>query len=142
MNNLSVLRVLIVCGLSMVGGCSGGTEQPQPTTEQPTQAPCSSNIAITVSSGTTPLFTWTPPCSVNRLRVDEVNPVVGASGTDWEVSSPSGQFGSPVRYGTPPDGAAVGVAPASLKTGASYRVTVFRAGAEIVLFSGSTTFTP
>jgi hypothetical protein len=131
------LKAPIVRGLLLVavGGCGGGTE--------PALVPCSGNLAIVVSTGTTPSFTWTPQCGANRLRVDVVDPVVGASGTEWEISSVSGQFGPPVRYGTTPDGADVGVAPAPLRTGTAYRVTVLRAGGEAIsLGAGSTVFTP
>jgi hypothetical protein len=90
---------------------------------------CGAPVAVTVSSGLTPTFEWTPACRVSVLDVRRV-----ATGTtEWLVLADpldDRAIAPGVRYGTVPSGALGGnpAAPApALEAGTSYVValTVF-----------------
>lgn len=46
-------------------GCSTDISAPE------SGGPCTGDVAVTISSGTTPTFTWTPACRVIGLLVEQ-----------------------------------------------------------------------
>ena len=106
-------------------------------------SPCDGPLTITVTSGRTPTFDWTPHCGVNRLIVLPANPPVGLITQGWTVSSAVGLFKAPITYGVLPNGADRGDAATPLVPGTTYQVIIYRAAYEaIAASSGSATFTP
>ena len=103
---------------------------------------CRDNVTLSVSSGTTPTFDWTPGCPVNRVTVDDVNAAPGTTSTVWTLSSSSGVFGPPLQYGVAPSQADGHDGPIALVPGRTYRIIVFYAGPEISYGGGEATFTP
>ena len=102
---------------------------------------CTGAVAITVSSGTSPSFNWTPAC-----RLFFVNVELGAS-DQWSIISDStNAIAPPVQYGVVPAGAVqstLDVAP--LEAGQTYDVNVFYwtgPDAQDGTFIGSQDFTP
>jgi hypothetical protein len=91
----------------------------------PSLADCSAAVAVTVSAGTQPTFSWTPACQVEALTValQDRDVIV------WGAVSPNqtNTIGSPVPYGsTPPGAAATANRIEPLVTGTTYEVTIFR----------------
>lgn len=102
---------------------------------------CTGAVAITVSSGTSPSFNWTPAC-----RLFFVNVELGAS-DQWSIISDStNAIAPPVQYGVVPVGASqstLDVTP--LQAGQTYDVNLlYWSGpdAQDGTFIGSQTFTP
>jgi hypothetical protein len=78
--------------------------------------PCSGSVAISVSSGTTPVFTWTPQCVIDHLLVE---PTVSGIGDRWSFT---GTATSPVTYGSLPSGTHQPGPAQPLVAGSEYRV--------------------
>jgi hypothetical protein len=79
------------------------------------------DFAISVGSGTTPLYSWStgPAFSVAVVRTSNQSNVV------WRVTSTAGTMDSPVRQGTVPQGALESADDErTLSTGVQYRVSV------------------
>ena len=87
---------------------------------------CFGPLAVTVSSTTPPVFTWTAPCAVARLAVIEP-PSLGLTQFAWDVRSDPPRIVSPVTYGTRPGGSTEVQAPAALRSGETYQVRVYSA---------------
>ena len=104
-----------------------------------TLADCPSQVTISVSAGTEPTFSWTPPCRLFFLNVEPAD-----AGNDlWGIiSRGSNAIEPPVQYGVVPAGATQSMEPEELVAGVSYAVYVFRFTAEGGEFIGSQTFTP
>jgi hypothetical protein len=102
-------------------------------------APCSGSVAVSVTAGTTPTFTWTPACAASAMMVE------ARTSERWFVAAagPAG-IASGVTYGTVPAGASeLGKPAATLVAGQTYTVTVFRAAADHhAVTAGHATFTP
>jgi len=132
------LKVIVTCLIgAAVGSCSADRSLTASVT------PCDGPLTVTVSSGTTPTFDWTPNCGVNRLLVLPANPPPGLITEGWAVNSASGLFKPPITYGALPNGADPGSAATALVAGTTYQVTVYRAAYEAIIASGgSATFTP
>ena len=81
------------------------------------RCPPGTTLTMSVSSGTTPAFTWTPDCHPDRLAVWEEG---GSAQRMWELvdSIPPG-----LRYGVVPSGRREVVAAKPLVSGARYRVS-------------------
>ena len=108
-----------VAGLFVLAiGCSG--------VDNPADLPqCQGPITMSVSSGTTPFFSWTPRCMAGQV-------VVGLSlstgyVTLWAATGTANtnSLRPPIRYGTPPSSSSLGTP--VLVTGGAYRVVVLRA---------------
>lgn len=104
--------------------------------------PCTSDVAITVSSGPAPRFSWSPACKTFFLLVESV----GTGADAWSIMTPGADELAPgIRYGTVPAGAEELDPPASLSSGSSYAVHVFRhtgPDSDDGILIGSQTFTP
>ena len=100
-------------------------------------AACTGNVAVTVSGGTTPTFSWTPACSIVALIVEE------AANDQWNViANGDPGFGPNVIYGTKPAGSSqVGVT-TPLRAGTNYTVTVFRGPLAAPVIASLQFFTP
>ena len=100
-------------------------------------AACTGNVTVTVTSGTTPTFSWTPACSIVALIVEE-----GAN-DQWNVlANGDPGFGPSVVYGTKPAGSTQVGATTPLRAGVNYTVTVFRGPLANPVISSLQFFTP
>lgn len=110
------------------------------TTSPSEQAACTGNVTVSVSSGTTPSFTWDPACKAYFVLVET------AGGDVWGVISEDGTnaIATPVRYGVVPTGATERSPPSPLSAGTAYSVSVFRwtGPPEDGTLIGTKTFTP
>lgn len=85
---------------------------------------CSPTIAV--GSGTTPQFSWSPACKIQRLAV------FSGSGCSprfdcWQIESLNdNEIPSPVRYGTVPSTARQLSTPVALQSGVEYVVRLER----------------
>jgi hypothetical protein len=98
-------------------------------------------VTITVSSGASPSFSWTPAC-----RLFFVNVELGAT-DQWSIISDStNAIAPPVRYGVVPAGAEQSSAEITpLQAGQTYDVNLFYwsgPGAQDGTLIGSRDFTP
>jgi hypothetical protein len=100
------------------------------TSTEPSVLPCTDpsisgggGILLSVGTGTTPSFSWSPVCKAYSLVVTDS---VGT--TMWGVISDSGSTLAPsVDYGTIPAGPHTQLqAPVALQTGKSYAVGLYR----------------
>jgi hypothetical protein len=104
------VAAVLVC----VSGCGDSGTAPD----------CAGAVNLSVGSGTTPQFRWTPTCRLFLVLVEDP-----ATGDDqWAVDSDSSNaIDSPVTYGTIPKGATKqSQAPVALQAGHTYQVYVFR----------------
>jgi len=102
----------------------------------------SGTVQVSVSSGTTPTFSWTPAIKVFFVLVES-----DTSGADlWGIISDStNAIGSPVTYGVTPNGARELKSPATLTQGVAYKVILFQwtgPGRQDGIQVGRRTFTP
>ena len=127
---------LVALCCMIVLGCSSNATSPGAT------APvCTGPVTITVSSGTSPSFNWTPTC-----RLFFVNVELGAT-DQWSIISDStNAIAPPVQYGVVPAGARQLTPNATpLQAGQTYDVNLFYwtgPGAQDGTFMGSKNFTP
>ena len=94
---------------------------------------CRGPVTVTVGSGTTPEFNWSPSCGVSLMTVADPT---------GQQSWWAGPFQPPVRYGVLPAGAEESIPAQPLVVGKTYTVTLF---GEQGLFGtplGSAKFTP
>ncbi len=102
---------------------------------------CEGPVELSVSAGTTPTFSWTPQCRAGQIIVTLSSGFATfwlATGTDSSNTLRPG-----IRYGHPPDPAALGTPP--LQVGTPYTVHLLRAtGDSIMPFEaiGSANFIP
>lgn len=78
-------------------------------------------ITISVSAGTTPIFSWTPDSTIGRLIIEE-----GAEKIWGAETAGANTYRSPIRYGVHPDGASEDEAANPLLPGHTYKVSLFR----------------
>ena len=125
--------------LSIAGFASacGGTES---------DAMCRSDVALVVTTGTSPIFSWEPDCAVGLLGVADLQ---GGGGMMWGVAGnqpagePQAAIYSGVRYGDVPPGAHALIETTPLSTGRLYRVSVYSVdGRGVATSVGSNLFTP
>jgi len=99
---------------------------------------CTGPVALTVSPGTTPTFSWTPRCRLSFLTVRTADDASGL----WSISPliEANTIGPDVRYGIVPNAATDQFeGPVPLVPGTAYRVVVGTGGG---LVAGEATFTP
>lgn len=97
--------------MSIITGACGDGKNPTGIT-----TPCTGNVTVSVSSGTTPVFTWTPQCVIDHLLVE---PTASGIGDRWSFT---GNATSPVTYGVLPAGAHQTGPAQPLFSGSEYRV--------------------
>lgn len=139
--SLRVTATLVVASLL---GCRNGTVA-APVITWLSPPGCTRPIGVEVSSGVTPIFSWTPDCGISALTVTSVPAATGATESAvWAFSVPeSNPLGSGIRYGEAPTGARVWTAAQSLRGGTTYRVSVIlTVGLDGIVASGSRTFVP
>jgi hypothetical protein len=92
---------------------------------------------VSAGPGTQPTFTWSPPCKVFDVLVEE------ADGSDvWEVTGPDG-ISPGLRYGAIPPGAIQQQSPMPLRAGRKYEVILFKGTSlDAVTLIGHASFTP
>lgn len=108
-------RHLVVLAAALLSaGCGGSTAEPLVACDEP--------VLLTLTTGTTPQFTWQPPCLIAKVVVlDSVQNVM------WDVQAPASSIPPGVRYGETPEGAQDITPPVALIAGRSYAVGVYRA---------------
>jgi hypothetical protein len=101
---------------AMLLGCSSDGTDPGDA-----PAACTGPVTISVSSGTTPSFSWTPACSLFFVNVE-----LGAT-DQWSIISDStNAIAPPVRYGVVPAGAEQSTSEVTpLQAGQTYDVNLF-----------------
>ena len=109
-------------------------------------APCTGEVAVSVSSGVTPTISWSPACGAMGMQV--LSAAQGGAAI-WYIATSDGtnRMGSPVTYGRTPANATVLVAPQRLVVGQSYLAVILRAddpgaGQTSISGTGSVSFTP
>jgi hypothetical protein len=126
-----LLSMLVLSGVVSCGDDSTGLED------------CGDSVAITVSAGLAPEFSWSPVCAISGITVEDA-----AARATWIIENPDNQntIGPPVVYGHSPPGTIrlAGVDP--LFTGFPFTVVLFRTdrstGQVLVEAVGQSTFTP
>jgi hypothetical protein len=83
--------------------------------------PADNIIKITVSTGATPTFSWTPDSTIGRLIVEEDDKELWSTETEGE-----NLYRSPIRYGVHPPGAAEDESAFPLVAGHTYTIKLFR----------------
>lgn len=112
-------RFALAAGAALVAiACSDSTN---PTKDCPT------DVAITVSAGTTPQFSWTPACRAYQVSVNSSTGPVWAMGFNFANPAKTNAITSPVTFG---DTLAIGDSlapppPAQLTAGQTYTFFVF-----------------
>jgi hypothetical protein len=110
--------------------CSNDVSAPE------TSGPCTSDVAVTISAGTTPTFTWTPTCRVIALLVEE-----GASDR-WFLEASGAGIAPGVTYGSAPAGASEDAPAIPLVSGTTYEVILFRGTLANATIAAIEEFTP
>jgi hypothetical protein len=125
--------------LALAGGVACGDEPTRPTLEL-----CRTPVAVTVSAGVQPEFSWTPACRVDAMRVVRAS----TEAVQWAILADLGRGRAivpSVRYGVVPTAAlqlTVG-APPALEPGTMYAVTLTVFGpADEAIEVGRQDFTP
>ena len=126
--------VRVVASLLMLAGCSSDSDPAGPSVAL---SPCTGAINVTVSSGTTPTFTWTPACTVAYMIVEE------DASDRWLLTATDRAKGiAPgVRYGTVPAGARESSPAVSLTRGQLHDVTMYN-GDSFSTLAATKQFTP
>lgn len=104
-------------------------------------------VAVVVSPGSVPTFTWSPACGIASL---DVFPRAGGPSLWVLYSGPraaENPFRSGIRYGRPPLGALQVTGPEPLAAGTEYAIIVYRllgesGGPSSLLAAGSAAFRP
>jgi hypothetical protein len=134
MRLLTTLSALTV--LTVLSACSDSND---PTSDCPT------DVAITVSTGTTPQFSWSPACRAYQVGVNASTGPVWAIGFNFSNPAKANAISTPVTFG---DSLAVGDSLVAhpvdeLTPGQTYTFYVFgltKVGQSVKL--GQQTFTP
>jgi hypothetical protein len=97
------------------------------------------SVTATVSSGTTPTFSWSPACDVAAVLVEGSNGdtwIVSSDDSTWDSPAQANLISSPIAYGTEtlPAGVDTQYGPQPLTAGAPYDFILFQ-----IVDPGSTT---
>jgi hypothetical protein len=105
---------------------------------------CDVALTFQVTPGSTPVFSWSPACTVAQLRV-----VKEAEGDDpevevWSVVASGNTIAGPVTYGVAPAGSTETTPEVLLTIGDAYRLVVAVRNPEtgVLLVGGLYPFTP
>jgi hypothetical protein len=90
--------------------------------DPPAEPACPVNVNLSVSGGTTPTISWTPPCPIAKLVIEDQTGVV-----EWFIACDGNLIQPEVEYGAPPD-CAVEFCPRAygLIAGEWYRASLIR----------------
>lgn len=101
---------------------------------------CSGPVAISVSTGTTPTFSWSPACKVFYLDIG----VVDTDQEIWAVANfdAKNTISPGVKFGVTPAGTRLIEGPVSLQPGTKYSVFIAFYNNGIETDGGRVTFTP
>ena len=113
------LRTLLLATAALaLPGCG---DDDDPAGPDGTLAPCTGDVTVSVSAGTTPTFTWTPACTVRALLVEE-----DASDRWFILATGTAGIAPGVVYGTVPAGASQDEPALPLTAGVAHDVVLFR----------------
>jgi hypothetical protein len=96
------------------------------------EAPClttTASVAVTVSGGLQPTFSWEPACGMALLLVEEDSGDQWGVTTDdatWVVPAQANLIAAPVAYGIAPASTSVLQAPQTLVAGTRYELILWR----------------
>ena len=112
-----LLRCALVSAAFLCIGCGEDEEVLGPLPE------CTGAVTVSVSTGSTVVFGWSPKCKLFFLLVEPVG-----SGHDlWStISDSTNAIAPPVTYGVVPNGAKSWLAAEDLVPGQAYNVYVYR----------------
>jgi hypothetical protein len=113
--------------LASLSGCDNATA--------PNSGPCTSDVFVTVSAGTTPKFTWTPACRVIGLLVEH------EASDRWFLEATGAGIAPGVTYGSVPAGASEDAPAIALVSGTRYEVILFRGTPENATIAAIKEFT-
>ena len=133
---------ILVTGAFLVFGCGGETgTNPQPHPDPVDSTVCLGPVDLSVSSGTTPTFSWSPDCKIGRLIV--MDGLLETWGTETLGEN---IYEAPIVYDVPPPGAVEPEPAVPLVEGRTYTVSVYRwfsvSPVESLVFLGEQDFTP
>lgn len=135
------LSWILVVGALVASGCGGETGTNPPPPGPPVDSTiCAGPVDITVSSGTSPTFSWSPDCKIGRLIV--MDGLLEAWGTETLGEN---IYESPIEYDIPPPGAVEPEPAVPLIAGRTYTVSLyswFSVSPESLVFLGEQDFTP
>jgi len=94
-------------------------------------------VNVTVGTGITPSFTWTPSCRVFAVLVED-----NSGGDQWYLTKTTTGIAPGVVYGMVPQGAVQDRAPTPLQRGSSYIVILFGTAADDFQQIAQRVFTP
>ena len=97
---------------------------------------CDGNVTASVSSGTTPTFTWAPACRVIGLLVEQ------EASDMWFLEGTGEGIASGVQYGTVPPNATADEPATPLVTGTTYEVILFGGTPQNPFIAAIREFTP
>lgn len=110
----AAFMLLLAAAGGTVAACTRASEPITPCEDE--------GVILSIGSGTTPRFSWTPACFAFRLLVTDT-----ANVTLWGVVTDSASALSPgVIYGAVPSGATQIQAPVALVAGKPYIIGLFR----------------
>ena len=101
---------------------------------------CADRVTVTITTGTTPTFTWTPDCPIVTIAVVSADRLtffwaVGTIGAD--------RMHAPIAYGVIPAGGQQSTPPKPLQAGTTYRLQLGAAVNQDIAHSvADTTFVP
>ena len=133
---------VVVVGALVAFGCGGetGTNPPINPPDPVDSTICIGPVDITVSSGTTPTFSWSPDCKIGRLIV--MDGLLETWGTETLGEN---IYEAPIVYNVHPPGAVEPEVATPLVAGRTYSVSVFKwfsVSPESLVFLGERDFTP
>ena len=109
---------MIVGGLLLLDGCGSDDDPVGPPNDL---SPCTGPVSVTISSGSTPTFSWTPACTIQFLIVEE------NASDRWDLTALDGRGIAPgVRYGVVPAGARQSDPPIPLAAGKMHEVALYK----------------
>lgn len=111
-------------GLLACGDATGPEDELTPCTDD------TGSVAVSVTSGLTPTFDWSPACGVAMILVEEDGGDVWGASTDqetWGNPASANMIHPPVTYGAALSGATTFEDAAPLLSGHTYEVVLWRA---------------
>lgn len=112
------VAVAVVAGALFVAGCCD-----IPTATDTGLPECTGPVTVTVDSGSTPVFRWTPDCLIGKLIV-----IQGGPEQEYWATETRGLniYASPIVYGVHPPGSVEVQVPQPLTPGDTITVQLFR----------------
>ena len=127
----------VLCGFSILAASSCSGTDAISAEDLPG---CSGPVSISVSTGTTPTFSWTPACKVYFLDIG----VVDTNQEIWAVGNfdAKNTIAPGVKFGVTPAGTRLIEGPVPLQSGKAYSIFIAFYNNGVETDGGRLTFTP